>query len=113
MKFSNLLFLDDTLIFGQATKENITYLTWMLMWFEAIAGLKANLHQSELFTMGKLENGDTLASFSGNKNGKPLSIYWGMHLDAKYNSKGIKDEVEEKMRKEAIRKRQYISKGED
>ena len=33
---SHLLFVDDTLILYDVSKENIKYLSWTFMWFEAI-----------------------------------------------------------------------------
>ena len=35
-KISHLLFADDTLIFYKANKDQVTFLSWTLMWFEAI-----------------------------------------------------------------------------
>ncbi|RVW72345.1 putative mitochondrial protein [Vitis vinifera] len=44
---SHLLFADDTLVFCDASKEHVEVLSWVFMWFEAISGLKINLHKSE------------------------------------------------------------------
>ena len=48
MEVSHLLFLDDTLIFCNVGKENIEYLSWVFMWFEALSGLKINLRNVSL-----------------------------------------------------------------
>ena len=40
VEVSHLLFTDDTLIFCRASKDQMTHLCWLLMWFEAISGLK-------------------------------------------------------------------------
>ena len=40
---SHLLFADDTLVFCHPSHDQLTYLSWLLMWFEAINGLKVNL----------------------------------------------------------------------
>ena len=36
---SYLLFADDTLVNYKASQDHLTYLSWLLMWFEAVSGL--------------------------------------------------------------------------
>ncbi|RVW27485.1 LINE-1 retrotransposable element ORF2 protein [Vitis vinifera] len=50
---SHLLFADDTLIFCDAKADQLQYLSWTFMWFEAISGLKVNLSKTEAFPVGK------------------------------------------------------------
>ena len=45
---SHLLYADDTLLFCGANKDQIKYLSWILMWFEALSGLRINLNKSEI-----------------------------------------------------------------
>ena len=40
---SHLLFADDTLVFCKASQDHLTYLSWLLMWFEGVSGLRINL----------------------------------------------------------------------
>lgn len=50
-----MLFTDDTLIFGEATQEQMTYL-----WFEVLLGLKINLKKSELTLVGMVPDVELL-----------------------------------------------------
>ena len=54
VQVSHLLFADDTLIFCEVQEEQMTFLCWLLMWFEAISGLKVNLNKSELISVGRV-----------------------------------------------------------
>ncbi|RVW36937.1 hypothetical protein CK203_094919 [Vitis vinifera] len=49
------LFADDTLVFCEESLDQMTYLSWLLMWFEACLGLKINLEKSELIPMGRVQ----------------------------------------------------------
>ena len=55
LNVSYLLFADDTIIFCKARKENLTFLSWTLAWFEAGSGLRINLAKSELIPVGEVE----------------------------------------------------------
>ena len=61
IQVSHLLFADDTLIFCEAQEEQITFLLWLLMWFEVISGLRVNLDKSELIPIGRVEDVEELA----------------------------------------------------
>ena len=71
VKISHLLFADDR-----------TFLSWLLMWFEAISGLKVNLDKSELIPVGNVEYVEELASELGCKVGSLPSTYLRMLLGA-------------------------------
>ncbi|RVX00233.1 hypothetical protein CK203_026687 [Vitis vinifera] len=45
VEVSHMLFTDDTLVFCEPSHDQLTYLYWLLMWFEAILGLKVNLEK--------------------------------------------------------------------
>ena len=82
------------------------------MWFEAISGLRANLEKSELIPVGRVENADELADEFGYKVGKLPSTYLGMPLGAPFKCVAAWDGIEERfIKKLAMWKRQYISKG--
>ena len=42
---SHLLFANDTFVFYEASQDQMTYLSWFLMWFEAYLGLRINLEK--------------------------------------------------------------------
>ncbi|RVW53855.1 LINE-1 reverse transcriptase-like [Vitis vinifera] len=48
MIVSHMLFADDTIIFCEANKEQVSALSWILAWFEAASGLRINLDKSVL-----------------------------------------------------------------
>ena len=50
----NLLYADDSLLFYEANCDQMAYLSWLLMWFEAIVGLRINLNKSELIPLGRI-----------------------------------------------------------
>ena len=50
VQISHWLFANDTLVFCQASQDHLTYLSWLLMWFEVVSGLRINLEKSELIS---------------------------------------------------------------
>ncbi|RVW38066.1 putative ribonuclease H protein [Vitis vinifera] len=90
----------------------MVHLSWLLMWFEAISGLRINLDKSEILPVGRVENLENLALEAGCKVGKLPSSYLGIPLGANHKSVAVWDGVEERFRKRlALWKRQFISKG--
>ncbi|RVW42464.1 putative ribonuclease H protein [Vitis vinifera] len=109
---SHLLFADDTLIFCDAEADQLQYLSWTFMWFEAISGLKVNLSKTEAIPVGEGIPMETLASVLGCKIGSLPTSYLGLPLGAPYKSTRVWDAVEERFRKRlSLWKRQYLSKG--
>ena len=62
---SHLLYADDTIIFCDANAEQLMYLRWTLMWFEAFSGLKINISKSEIIPLGRVDNMEELAAELG------------------------------------------------
>ena len=109
---SHLLFADDTLIFCDTNAEQLQYLSWTFMWFEAISRLKVNLSKSEAIPVGEGVPMETLAPVLGCKIGSLPTSYLGLPLGAPYKSTKVWDVVEERFRKRlSLWKRQYLSKG--
>ncbi|KAJ9671012.1 hypothetical protein PVL29_027135 [Vitis rotundifolia] len=90
----------------------MTFLCWLLLWFETILGLRVNLDKSELIPVGRVESVVDLASELGCKAGSLPSTYLGMPLGASLKFVAAWDGVDGRFRKRlTMWKRQYISKG--
>ena len=90
----------------------MTYLSWILAWFEALSGLRINLDKISLIPMGRVENEENLAIELGYKIRYLPAEYLGLPLGAKRKASSVWDGVEERFRKRLANwKRQYISKG--
>ena len=108
---SHLLFADDTLVFCEESEDQMTYLSWLLMWFEACSGLRINLEKSELIPVGRVDDIEDLALELGCKVGGLPSCYLGLPLGGPFKSEAFWDGVEERFQKKlAMWKRPYISK---
>lgn len=80
VQITHLLFVDDTLVFCEAFPKWMVFLSWLLMWFEAILGLKINLDKSEILLMGRVENVEDLALELGCKVEVLPFYYLGLPL---------------------------------
>ena len=94
---SHCLFADNTLIFCDANIDQILILHRMLIWFEAVSGLKVNLGKSELVAMGAVHNMDLLVAVLGCKQGSLPMKYLGFPLGEKFKDKSIWNPILEKM----------------
>ena len=109
---SHLLYVDDTLLFCKADNDELKFISWILMWFEAVSGLKINIIKSEILPIGPVANMEELASELGCKVGSLPTTYLGLPLGAKHKALSVWDSVEERFWKRlASWKLQYISKG--
>ena len=109
---SHLLFANDTLIFCDADLDQILILCMILIWFEAVSGLKINLGKSELVPVGVVHNIDLLLNVLGYKQGSLPMKYLGLPLGANFKDKTIWNPILEKMeRKLAGWKHLCLSKG--
>ena len=59
---SHLLFVDDTIIFCDATGEQLLYIRMVMIFFKVITGLKVNIGKSEIVPMGVIRSLKTLSS---------------------------------------------------
>ena len=86
---SHLLYADDTLLFCGASKDQLKFLSWLLMWFEALSGLRINLNKSEIIPVGSVENVQDLAFELGCGIGSLPSSYLGLPFGANHKSLGV------------------------
>lgn len=110
---SHLLFADDNLILCEPDPNQIRSLRALLLCFEAVSGLKANLSKSELVPVGLVDHIRDLAEILGYKVSSLLMKYLGLPLGAFHQSKVIWDGVIQKIENRlAGWKRMYLSKRE-
>ena len=95
LELSHLLYVDDTLLFCKDNHDHLAYMGWILMWFEALLGLKINLGKSEIFLIGGRESVKALTAELGCKTGTLPTTYLGLPLGAPHKSVGIWDPIEE------------------
>ena len=109
---SHLLFADDTLIFCGADLDQVWFLLMILIWFEAVSGLKINLNKLELVPVGMVDNLELLLIVLGCKQGTLPMKYLGLPLGAKFKDKAIWNPILEKIEQRLAEwKRLYLSKG--
>ena len=99
-------------MFCEESHDQMTYLSWLLMWFEACSGLRINLEKSELILVGRVHGIEDLALELGCRVGGLPACYLGLPLGPTFKSSAVWDGIKERFRKRlAMWKRQYISKG--
>lgn len=109
---SHLLFADDTVVFCDDSVEHLQHLRWILLWFEAMVGLRVNLDKSFIYLVGDIVNSASLVEVVRCKVVALPTKYLGLPLGAKHNSLSAWDGIEERFRHRLTSwKRRYISKG--
>ena len=110
---SHLLFADDSLVFYKDSKDEMLYLSWILLYFEALSGLRINLDKSVILIVGIVENFNQLSCELGCRIGSLPSSYLGLPLGFKLNYSRVWEGIDEGFRIRLVAwKRQFISKGE-
>ena len=99
LQINHLLFANDSLVFCSDLRDQLAYLNWILLWFEAIFGLKINLEKSTILPIGNVVNLEDLAVELGCGTGALPSTYLGFPLGMRRNSLPVWDGVEERFRK--------------
>ena len=94
--------LQMTLIFCDADLDQILILNMVLIWFEAVSGLKINLGKSELVPLGGVQNIKLLLNVLGCKQGTLPMKHLGLSLAAKFKDKTIWNLILEKMERRLV-----------
>ena len=94
---SHLLFADDTILFCDASREQLLYIQMVLIFFEAMTGLKVNVGKSEIVPIGDVGNLNALARTLCCKVGTLPLRYMGMPLEAHYKDSSTWNPIIEKM----------------
>lgn len=83
-KISHLFFANDTLIFCQLELRSLLHLRCVLLYFQAVSGLKINLNNSEMTRIGGNGAAGSFATIMGCKEVKFPLKYLSIPLGAKY-----------------------------
>jgi hypothetical protein len=104
-------FAGNTLIFCDDNGTYLHYLRCILIWFEAMSGLRINLAKSKLVPIGVLMHIEALASnLRFHVSSHPLK-YLGLPLGVMFKAKYIWDSILDRMQKGLPRwKKLYLSK---
>ena len=109
---SHILFADDTILFCDASREQMISIRLVLTCFQAFTGLKVNVGKSEIVPIGEVSNIQTLANILQCRVGSLPMIYFGMPLGTLYKTTSIWNPILERMEKKLLGwKRLYLSKG--
>ena len=86
---SHFLLVDNTVLFCDAFREQLLYIQMVLIFLEAIKGLKVNVGKSEIVPIGDVGNLNALARTLCCKVGTLPMRYLGMPLGAHYKDASI------------------------
>ena len=99
IRVSHLLFADDTILFCDASREQILSIRLILTCFQAFTGLKVNMGKSEIVPIGKVRNIQSLANILQCKVGSLPMIYLGMPLGSLHKTPSIWNPILKRMDK--------------
>ena len=102
LNISYLLFANETIVFCETSKDQMLFLSWEFLWFEAPFRLSINWDKSELISMGMVTNMDELAVELGCQVGSLPTNYLGLPLGAAHKSMVVWEGVEERLRKGSL-----------
>ena len=112
IKASHLLFAHDTIVFCVNDYEQILNLRCVLIWFQAVSGLRVNLAKSAILPVGQVNNIFLLTGLLGCKIDSFPTSYLGLPLGAKFKEKDIWDSIFSRFKKRLSGwKSSYLIKG--
>ena len=112
VRISHLLFVDDTILFCDAYREQLLSIRLALSFFQAFTGLKVNVGKSEIVLVREVYNLVALASILHCRVGSLPMKYLGMLLGTSFKTVSIWNPILEKMEKKLSGwKCLYLSKG--
>ena len=113
VRISHLLFADDTILFCDASREQLLSIRLALSCFQAFMELKVNVGKSEIVPVGEVNNLVALANILHCKVGSLPMKYLRMPLGTSFKTTSIWNPILEKMEKKLSGwKRLYLSKGD-
>ena len=80
VRISHLLFANDTILFCDASREQLLSIRLALSCFQAFTGLNVNVGKSEIVLVGEVNNLDVLANILRRRMGSFPMKYLGMPL---------------------------------
>ena len=106
------LFADDTILFCDASRDQLLSIRLALTCFQAFTGLKVNAGKSEIVPIGEVGNIDALATILRCRVGSLPLKYLGMPLGTPYKTASMWNPILERMENKLSGcKRLYLSKG--
>ena len=88
------MFADDTIVFCEATADQILFLSWVFFWFEALSSLKINRDKKELIPMGRVDNVGKFAAEFSRRVGSLPTTYLGLPSGTTHKSVVVWDDME-------------------
>jgi hypothetical protein len=106
------LFADDTLIFCEAHAQQVRYVRLIILYFEAVSGLRVNLGKSKIVAIGEVEDIGALAAILGCSVAALPMKYLGLPLGALNKAMSLWNGVVEQLEHQMVGwMKLYLLKG--